>query len=341
MIIDLHRFISEAQPRWQELEELLDSLQRRGARLSPGQAFRLHELYECALSDMAQVATFAAEQSTHDYLGRLTARAYAEIHETRSRRDGVRLHPWQWLTRTLPQTFRRRRKAFIIALLATLVGSLLGAGAITMDPGAKDTLMPFDHLLGDPSDRVAQEEADPDDPYRGRYASGSAWYMTHNTRVSILTLALGATYGLGTLIMLFYNGVILGAVTADYLVSGEGVFLTGWLLPHGSVEIPAIVIAGQAGLALAGAMIGDRSRLPMRDRLRAVLPDLVTLSGGFALLLVWAGIVEACFSQFHAPVLPYSAKITFGAVQFVLLCAYLARCGRKSPGEGEDAPGRH
>ena len=45
--------------------------------------------------------------------------------------------------------------------------------------------------------------------------------MTHNTKVAILTLALGLTWGVGTLIMLFYNGVILGAVAVDYVMAGE------------------------------------------------------------------------------------------------------------------------
>ncbi len=37
----------------------------------------------------------------------------------------------------------------------------------------------------------------------------------------------------GTLVLLFYNGVILGAVTADYVAAGQGKFLVGWLLRHG------------------------------------------------------------------------------------------------------------
>ena len=71
--------------------------------------------------------------------------------------------------------------------------------------------------------------------------------MTHNTQVSIFTLALGMTWGVGTIIMLFYNGVILGAVAVDYIHAGQTKFLLGWLMPHGVVEIPAILIAGQAG----------------------------------------------------------------------------------------------
>ena len=69
-------------------------------------------------------------------------------------------------------------------------------------------------------------------------------------------MATGITWGAGTLILLFYNGVILGAVAADYIAGGQGVFLAGWLLPHGSIEIPAILLGGQAGFILAGALIG-------------------------------------------------------------------------------------
>jgi uncharacterized membrane protein SpoIIM required for sporulation len=96
--------------------------------------------------------------------------------------------------------------------------------------------------------------------------------MTHNTKVSILTLAMGITWGIGTLVMLFYNGVILGAVALDYMTAGETQFLLGWLLPHGAIEIPAILLAGQCGLILASALIGWGKAIPLRMRFRSVLP---------------------------------------------------------------------
>ena len=77
------------------------------------------------------------------------------------------------------------------------------------------------------------------------------------------------TWGIGTIIVLFYNGVILGAVAVDYIRAGQTKFLLGWLLPHGVIEIPAILIAGQAGLLLAAALIGRGNRDPLRKRLRA------------------------------------------------------------------------
>jgi uncharacterized membrane protein SpoIIM required for sporulation len=151
--------------------------------------------------------------------------------------------------------------------------------------------------------------------------------MTHTTKVSILTLALGMTWGVGTSIMLFYNGVILGAVAVDYILAGETKFLLGWLMPHGVIEIPAILIAGQAGLLLAFALIGHGRRTPLRTRLREISGDVTTLIFGAGLMLVWAGFIEAFLSQYHEPVIPYIAKIAFGGVELVLLVLFLAKSG--------------
>jgi uncharacterized membrane protein SpoIIM required for sporulation len=156
--------------------------------------------------------------------------------------------------------------------------------------------------------------------------------MTHNTQVSIFTLAMGVTYGVGTAASLFYNGVILGAVGGDYIGDGQSKFLFGWLLPHGVIEIPAILIAGQAGFMIAGALIGWGRRLSIKARLREVSGDLVTIIFGMAILLVWAGLVEAFLSQYHEPVMPYGVKIAFGVVELAALAWLLGFSGATREG---------
>jgi uncharacterized membrane protein SpoIIM required for sporulation len=182
---------------------------------------------------------------------------------------------------------------------------------------------------------VAREENATDDRLSGRKGTFSGFLMTHNTKVSIFTLALGMTWGVGTMIMLFYNGVILGAVAADYLLAGQTKFLFGWLLPHGSFEIPAILIAGQAGLVLGSALIGWGKRTSVKSRLRQISRDLMTLIYGVGVMLVWAGLVEAFLSQYHEPVIPYWAKISFGAVELCLLALFLAKSGSQPTDEAE------
>ena len=335
MILDIDRFITEERPYWDELEGLLAPLDARaGFKMDLTQTRRFYYLYRRAASDLARIDVFVAEPSTRVYLEDLVGRAYAEIHETRDK--PYRIRPKTWLLETLPRTFRRRCGAFYAAVAITLAGVLFGGGAVLLDPEAKAVLMPFSHLEDAPSERVAKEEQREKDRLEGAKSTFAAYLMTHNIRVSIMAMAMGLAWGFGTVVLLFYNGAVLGAVFLDYIQAGESVFLAGWLLPHGAIEIPAILVAGQAGLVLGRAMIGWGNSANLRERLRQVGPDVVTLIFGAALMLVWAGIIEAFFSQYHEPTIPYALKIAFGAVELICLTLFLSRSGR----QGAEVP-RH
>lgn len=327
MIIDLQHFIDREKPVWDELEHLLVKIENEPyGRFSLDQLKRFHYLAQRTSTDLVQIREFVTQTELQNYLESLVSRAFREIQEKES--HSLRFQPLQWFFKTFPQTFRRHVRCFSLALAITIVGMLFGGGAVAFDPQAKAALMPFPNLMQSPDERVAKEESKKTVDLDGK-SSFSAYLMTHNTRISILVLALGISWGVGSMILLFYNGVILGAVMADYLLAHEGVFLAGWLLPHGTVEIPSILIAGEAGLLLASAMIGWGNRQSLKTRLRSILPDLVTLIGGVACLLVWAGLVEAFFSQNHEPVIPYSVKISVGLVELLLLFSFLFFGGRE------------
>ncbi|MFC1857277.1 stage II sporulation protein M [Thermodesulfobacteriota bacterium] len=328
MIIHLRKFINEEKSYWVELESMLDALEKQSkSSFDLEKIKRFHYLYQRATAGLAKIITFSSEQNIRLYLETLIGRAYAEIHETRTRPH--RLTPWHWFFHTFPRTFRKYSQGFWISLIIMLVGCTFGGFAITFDPDAKDILIPFRHLKGDPSERVAKMEKIEKDPLKGRKATFSAYLMTHNIKVSILVFALGMTWGMGTIVVLFYNGTLLGATALDYVLSGESKFLLGWLLPHGAIEIPAILLAGQAGLVLAGALIGWGKPVSLRARFRKISADLVTLIAGVALLLVWAGVIEAFFSQYHEPTLPYELKILFGIAELVFLVLFLTKAGRR------------
>lgn len=327
MILDLSHFLSQERPYWQELEKILMRLANDPQRvMTVNEISRLYYLYQRASADLVKLNTFATENALKVYLEQLVANAYTEIHG--GKRNKRRFNPFIWFWYTFPQTFRRQSRAFVFSLLVTLVGAGFGAAMLQFAPDAKQVILPFGHLLGDPSERVAEEEASVNEALDDGKTYFSATLMTHNTKVAIFTMASGLSWGIMTIIILFYNGVILGLVSVDYILAGELVFLAGWLLPHGVIEIPAILIGGQAGFVLARALIGWGSRETMRTRLRKILPDLATLIMGVGIMLVWAGIIEAFLSQYHAPVLPYSVKIIFGLVELIALIMFLKYAGR-------------
>ena len=338
MILDLDKFLSNGRPYWQALEELLKRLEAgRALDLEAGR--QLHHLYERTSADLARLGTFAAEPETRRYLEGLVGRAYAEIHHTAP--VGRHFRPGHWLAVTFPETFRRHVNAFWLAVVITLVGAVFGGVATVVDPESREVTMPFGHDQVRPSDRVRREESaqKPGGQFAmGGHGSFSGYLIQHNTRISILTLSLGMTFGLGTIVMLFYNGIGVGAIAVDYVLDGQSQFLAGWLLPHGSIEIPAILIAGQAGLVLGQTLLGRGTHLSLAARLQRVGPDLVTLIGGVALLLVYAGFIEAFLSQYHEPLIPYSLKIAFGLAELTGLISYLALAGRGHRGVDPSGP---
>jgi uncharacterized membrane protein SpoIIM required for sporulation len=329
MIVNLEKFVREEWPRWERLDAQLRQLaQDPWRKLTSDEVREMDRLYQRAAADLARLATFAAEPEARHYLENLVARAYAEIHGARA--ENRRFRPWLWLTQTFPQTWRRNVRTFWLAFGLMMVGAGFGGAALAFDPGAKSVLMPFSHLRGSPAERVAREEANPNPTAENQRASFSGMLMTHNTQVTLSAMALGMTWGIGTLILMFYNGVILGAVAIDYILAGQTPFLLGWLLPHGVIEIPAMLVGGQAGFVLAGALLGRGQRQSLSARLRAATPDVVTLCFGAGLMLVWAGLVESFLSQYHEPVIPYVVKILFGVIELAVLTWYLARVGRNA-----------
>ena len=326
MIIDLPRFVQAEKPYWDELQQVLHRLETEPeSRMPLADIQRLHYLYERCSADLSRLDTFSTEPRLRASLESLVSRAYSEIHETRA---PLRIR-WKSALLAFPRAFRRHRAAFGLSVAVTLAGCAFGWFAIRQDPQSKAVLMPFSNLMISPAERVQKEESAKADELKGIKATFSADLMTHNIRVTVLVMASGITWGAGTVVLLFSNGVSLGAVAADYIADGQGTFLAGWLLPHGSIEIPALLIGGQAGFILAAALIGWGGANSRAQRFRAVASDLLAVVAGSAALLVWAGLVEAFISQYHRPVIPYGLKIAFGICELAALASYLAWAGRE------------
>lgn len=335
MILDLERFQAQARPRWRDLESLLALLESRpDRRLNAGEAEQLQELYVLAAADLNRVTHGSLAYELRQYLERLVARAYAELYYAPPTRSQV-WQPRRWLRifTAFPETFRRHARYFVLAVLITLLGCALGGLAVRYDPASVDVLLPADYLRN-PGQRVHEEEGQG----QGRHldsaqteAAFSAQLIKHNIEVALLAAALGITFGIGTALLLFENGVLLGAVAVHYTRHGFGLFMTAWLLPHGVFEIPSILIAGQAGFYLARLLLRPREDRNLRQAIR----EWLVLVAGLAMMLVWAGLMEAFFSQHHAPVLPYGFKVAVAIAELVLLTIYLITIGRsESASEG-------
>lgn len=318
--MNIERFLSERRPVWDELDALLTRAD--DIDLTAAEMHELVGLYRRTCGDLNRAQSFTANPEILGHLNQLTGRAYRFIY-----RAAHETPVWQSLrklvTHEIPAAFRKQRLYVLIAAAAFLSGTLFGSIAVLVDPANAQRLVPPMFFTERPRDRVEKIEAGEEriDNVEKALAFGASLY-THNIKVSFLAFALGALTIILGLWILFYNGVILGAIGTLYVLDDVSVFFFAWVGPHGALELPAIIFGGAAGLVVGRALLMPGS-LSRGASLRQVLPSVWRMMIGAALTLVLAGLIEGSFSQFTARSFPYALKIAVAIVLFAGLLTYM------------------
>lgn len=321
--MNIDTFIARRQVRWRELERLIDTTEDvRESEIPLHQAQEIVRLYRQVCSDLNQARSYTANPELLDRLNRITGRAYRFIYRG-GRPERLRTAAKRLLLSEIPATFRREQRVILHALTALAVGVLVGVIGIVTDPANGPRLIPPQFFTEDVKQRVERIESDDERiDAVDEAAAFSAFLYTHNIKVALLCFSLGAMTILGGYLLLFYNGVILGAVAASYVLAGVSGFFFAWVGPHGALEIPAIVFGAAAGLRL-GEAFWMPGRVSRSTALRAAFPAVWRILIATALTLVLAGIVEGSFSQFSSQTFPTPLKIGVAVLLLVALVSYL------------------
>jgi len=330
--MELDAFIRERRPRWDRFEKLLDDVERHPDQsLDTKTLQELVRLYRQACSDLNHARSITAQPLLLDRLNQLTGRGYRYVY-----RDARRITLLE-ATKSLflyevPASFRRERRVVGGAALAMVLGAVFGFAAIYSNPYLIEDLVPGMFRAESARKRVEQLEKQEERINTvGVAAAFGAYLMSHNIQVSFLCFSLGALTIFGGYSILFYNGVILGAIAAQYVMDGVTTFFLAWVGPHGALELPAIIFSGAAGIKAGHALLLP-GNLSVASSLRRAFPDLRRMLLGTAGILVFAGLIEGSFSQFTKKTFPYPFKIAVAIALFVLLLSYLF-VRRKGPAE--------
>ena len=156
--------------------------------------------------------------------------------------------------------------------------------------------------------------------------------MTNNLSVSFAAFAGGIAAGAGTVFMMVFNGVLMGVVTIACYRGGLSLSLWSFVAPHGALELPAIFIAGGAGLVMASGLLAP-GFLTRKDSLTRSAALAIRLLLGVLPMLVIAGLIEGFVSPTD---IPAAMKFALGGSLLVLLAGYLFLAGR--PATTDSAP---
>jgi uncharacterized membrane protein SpoIIM required for sporulation len=316
------RFINQRKNAWQRLEDLLKMLDSSSLRrLGREEVRELGRIYRRTASDLAIARAESRDPRLVNYLNSLVIRAHGRIYRADAQ-GGKKI--LRYFKRDLPQTFRRTWRYTFLAFSVFFIFGLLSFVATRYDPE-------FSELVGvNPALRELYIETKTPwwESLNKSNQIGASAIMTNNIQVTIYTFAFGATFGLGTLFYLAYNGANIASVLALTYKAGFGNDLLTFMVAHGVIELSCIFIAGGAGLLIGSAMIMP-GNLTRADALRTRGMEAVRLMLGVALLLVVAGTIEGFISP--APIDP-RIKYSIAAITGLAMYAYLLFVGHDTEG---------
>ena len=312
----------EKLQQWQRFSERVQTLLRGGRKalkkLSPDELNALINDYQGITADLARARSLGADFATIDKLNRIAVAGHNLLY-------GHIQKPSQAKAAHGLGSFAREVRGHVwpVVLAVTMFfgSALISYVAVQSHPSLGYDLLAEGFIDFDP----AHEENLHDIPSLARPIVSST-IITNNIQVTLLAFGLGLTAGIGTTVLLIFNGIHLGSVAGWMTLQGKERALWGWIMPHGGTELLAICLAGAAGYILAGAILMP-GQLRRSAALMRVGGAALTIELGCMVMLVIAGFIEGFVSPSG---IDYTTRIGVLGLSLSLWAAYFFGAGYRS-----------
>jgi uncharacterized membrane protein SpoIIM required for sporulation len=313
--VDIDRFIARNAATWDRLDDLSKRAGRGVRRLQPAEVDELVDLYQRVSSHLSHARVAYDDRALTGRLTRLVSQANGVIYasRTRTRRAFADFFAWRFPA----AVYQSGRFVAVAALLllgpAVAFGAWLGSSEEALDATASEAV------------REAYLDEDFESYYSSDPAAEFASQVTvNNVQVAVTAFAFGVMLCVPTALLLAYNGANLGVAAGMFADAGELPKFFGLILPHGLLELSAVVVAGAAGLRLGWAVIapGDRSR-------GQALGEEARRAGVIALGLVLAFVVAGLIEGFvTGRGLPTAVRLGIGVLAEAVFVGWIVIQGR-------------
>lgn len=264
------------------------------------------------VNDLGYSKTFYPHSKVTQYLNGLASRIYLGIYQNK-REQTSRI--WRFWKTELPLTVRRYHRELLYSFLIFSLFAIMGAFSAAHD----ETFVRG--ILGDDYVEMTEDNIAKGDPF-GVYKNKDKVSMfmgiaLNNIKLSFMVFAAGFMVSVGTVWLLFRNGIMLGAFQYYFFARGLGLqsVLVIWI--HGTLEISAIIIAGAAGLIVGNSILfpGTHKRL---DSLKRGAKDGLKLMIGLVPVFILAAFLEGFITRYASMPRPVSISILVASLFFIV-----------------------
>ena len=300
------KFIDQNKAKWLSFERLL--------RADAKDPDKLSDFFIQITDDLSYARTFYNNRSIRVYLNNICQQLFYLINKSHKRTSKKSfINFWKY---ELPTISYNSRKELLTSLIIFLMSVTIGIISSIHDPEFFRTILGEDYVT------MTVENIESGDPmavYKKMNEMDMFFGITlNNLLVSVKTFLLGLLWAIGSIIILIYNGIMVG--TFQYFFIEKGLFaesfLTIWM--HGAIEISSIVIAGAAGIVLGkGISPGSFSRL---QSFQIAAKKGTKLFLGIVPLIVMAAIIESFLTRYTD--IPDALRLVFIVLSFAFIFFY-------------------
>lgn len=314
------RLAARQSARWDAFQTLAERATSAGLdSFAPEELPEFAARYRELAADLARARTYQADPLTVARLERLVAAGHNVLYRD-DRHTWTRV--WVTISREFPAAVIDSRWLVLLAWALFTAPALGGYALLRERPALATELLPEVMLRRADAGRArmaaGRKYGSVEAPGRPIVAS---FIITNNVRIAIACFAGGIFLGVGSLVLLAFNGLALGTFAGHFANQGLLAYLMEFIVGHGALELFAIWVAGAAGFLLGKSLVapGDRSRA---DAMVASGRIAVRMMGAVVVLLAIAGTIEGFLSVSGRGLAP---RIAASAGSLAFLVGYLAR----------------
>ena len=308
-------YVVQHTEEWLRLEELVERAEQRSKKLSGEELDELLFRYQRVSAHLSHVRSTFQDPQVTARLTRIVAGARAVIYGNQAKSSGAIR---SFFVSSFPAAVWSGRRFILVSALAFLIPAFVVAIWLVNSPAAIEAAAP-----------EALREAYITEDFEAYYSSApaaefSTQVLVNNIQVSFLAFVAGIAWGVPTLLILAFNGGgVLGVAAGLFHDAGEAPRFWGLILPHGLLEITAIMVAGGAGLRMGWSLIvpGDKTRA---QSLVDEAQRSVSIIIGLVIVFILAGLIEGFVTP--SPLATW-ARVSIGAAAFVAFWAYIIGLG--------------
>jgi len=296
------QFLHKNIKKWEAFEALLD-------RENYPNPDVVSEMFINLTDDLAYSRTYFPNTKATQYLNQLTEKAHRIIYQNQPINKNRIINFWK---SEFPLLIYGSRKEIFISFIILVLAVLIGIVSNKYDSGFVRIIL-GDHYVNMSLSNI--EKGDPLAVYKSMNQVDMFLGITlNNIKVSFMAFAMGIFSPLGTGFVMLQNGVMLG--TFHSFLAEKGFLLdsiaTVWV--HGTYEIFAITVAGDAGIVIGNSIIFPKTYSRIESFRRGAVRGSKMVIGLIPVFVV-AGFLESFVTRYTQA--PYAVR--FSIILFSLL----------------------